>query len=201
MKCGPNVRLSAALAVVATALLYVTWPWLSRWLANSANRCSARDSRGGNHCDPRHRRQRRPVRAMGRRADVCQLRGVGRAWEAAARGDARPREAGQRPGARKPHQADFRRPQLRQLRRPPEARRCTIRPHVRRPARGIRGARHPGRARGLSAAAHPLDVRRPGDDRGRRPRGADGERPAGRAGARAGRSSVSGFEKALREND
>jgi 4-amino-4-deoxy-L-arabinose transferase-like glycosyltransferase len=31
----PNVRLSAALAVVATALLYVTWPKLSRWLANS----------------------------------------------------------------------------------------------------------------------------------------------------------------------
>jgi 4-amino-4-deoxy-L-arabinose transferase-like glycosyltransferase len=29
----PNVRLSAALAVAATALLYLTWPKLSRWLA------------------------------------------------------------------------------------------------------------------------------------------------------------------------
>jgi 4-amino-4-deoxy-L-arabinose transferase-like glycosyltransferase len=37
----PNVRLSAALAVVAIALLYVTWPKLSRWLAEE------RPGRGG----------------------------------------------------------------------------------------------------------------------------------------------------------
>jgi 4-amino-4-deoxy-L-arabinose transferase-like glycosyltransferase len=34
----PNVRLSAALAVTATALLYVTWPRLSRWIAPSEQR-------------------------------------------------------------------------------------------------------------------------------------------------------------------
>jgi 4-amino-4-deoxy-L-arabinose transferase-like glycosyltransferase len=32
----PNVRLTAALAVVSTALFYVMWPTLSRWIANSA---------------------------------------------------------------------------------------------------------------------------------------------------------------------
>ena len=33
----PNVRLTAVLAVAATALFYLTWPKLSRWIANSAN--------------------------------------------------------------------------------------------------------------------------------------------------------------------
>jgi 4-amino-4-deoxy-L-arabinose transferase-like glycosyltransferase len=33
----PNVRLGAALAAAATVLLYVVWPRLSQWIANSAN--------------------------------------------------------------------------------------------------------------------------------------------------------------------
>lgn len=38
----PNVRLSAALAVAATALLYAAWPRLSRWIENSAGAAPAR---------------------------------------------------------------------------------------------------------------------------------------------------------------
>ena len=63
--------------------------------------------------------------------------------------------------------------------------------------------------RELSAAAHPLDIRRPGNARRHGPRGADRERTAGHAGPTAGpvgmpptaSASASGFEKALREND
>jgi hypothetical protein len=34
----PNVRLSAALAFAATALFFITWPRLSRWIAASEQR-------------------------------------------------------------------------------------------------------------------------------------------------------------------
>ena len=93
----------------------------------------------------------RAVRPVGCGTDLQELRRLSRARPTAAAGHAGPRQAGQRPRAREPDQADLRRPRLRQLRGPEDARRCAIYSDVRRAEPRIRVAgaesRHSGRAR------------------------------------------------------
>ncbi len=108
----PNVRLAAgASAGGHRAAVCVLAPGggLAAAAAVDAAGRGARDR-------ARLRRRSGAVHTVGGGADLQECRGVARARQAPARRHARPWQAGQRAGARKSHQADLRRPELRQLR-------------------------------------------------------------------------------------
>ena len=175
----PSVRLGAAIAVAGTAAAWAfrqrLGPALRRpWTAAASCLIVGILAIGG----------MAQFAAVRRGPELSPRRGVARARPPASAWHARPRQAGQRPGARKPHPPGVRRPQLRQLRGPAHAERCTMAPDLRGAADGLRRSGHPGRPRGLPRTPDGLDLRRGRNPVGDRQGGAHRQGPAGRRSRR-----------------
>ncbi len=92
----PGVRLGAAVALLGTGLLYLTWPKLPK----GSGRASVEPGGGAARRGAGVRRSAGTVRAMGEGPYLQELSGLGRARHRAAAGNTRARQARQRARAR-----------------------------------------------------------------------------------------------------
>ena len=113
----PAVRIAAACAVAATIALYLTWPWVPRWLARQ--RWSLRAAYAAVLLVCAGDLAQFAQWAGG--PDLQELRSLAGNRPGAAAGHAGARQARKRAVAREPHPSRVRGPWVRQLRRPEAA--------------------------------------------------------------------------------